>query len=867
MARVSHSTGGERPARLPSIDLPNIFRRLPRERMLTRSASRTLPRAETRQTAIAEPRSGLGRVVPMVAAVVALGVLVQDCKKEELNQPEISKPDANIASCITESLRELERPDVSNNQGPLLSAAQIPQPNPTGLPPELTADEKRSLLQSRFGMNDDAINLKINAIAKVTKRTSGALDILYAFAKKDITEKSRIENYLKEISQTAGNFSPRIFKMLPRLLSYGTPENLLMTIKSIQISRFYEHNLEEIIGNRVKNQSDGRPLAVIVFPNPRADWNGAFNRNKQVFADLISQGYRIMYYEATIDSDFFNSLKETTQPQKARILIIGGHGNQNLINFGDKRRSHFNENNLPNEQYYLDVLDREEANKHFIRFCIEDQGQVVLFSCSTGEGTFEEVNVANFIRDIFPQAKNVWALTLPGWARGIIFDENGRIKTIKYTSGDRVRNISYDAMEEVDLDAIIEKVSCPPKKQTADPWWRYFMPNEPIEIIYNEQYIENLIQNLREKPPYAGIPNRSVAVLLCMYKSGEENIRQKIVSLVIEWLDNPGGLRDTAKLILRYAGMEAVPGLVERLQHSREPLNMLERIAQEQGSDPLTLINNHWKEEYAISSPEVIQALMLNNRVEYVPKMFEIYLNDYADKELREKAKEALRYFPTSNLIVYLNSNYDSLIYDNKDLKVLGFFLSNPWYDKLDAVSKIMWDHLILRILSQKVKKGEPLGNLLFFGAMIQDEYLDLAKYWEEINLTIDALLDTQIPEMDIAEEHKFSWGFSPTRRVVVENGRIGLHYIAYSSSGGSRVELDLTTKELYLSPPVKVTGKGIKQHYLRQEQDPKEYRDVIEKILFTIRNMVGNSYDYKQKEQLIRVEIYLQSFLCDLNQ
>gem|GEM_PF-4588707 len=86
MARIAHSTGGQLHVRLPSIDLPNIFRRLPNERMLTRISPRNKPKVETGQTETIGVLSGLKRATPMLAAV-ALGFLAQDCRTQDRTEP------------------------------------------------------------------------------------------------------------------------------------------------------------------------------------------------------------------------------------------------------------------------------------------------------------------------------------------------------------------------------------------------------------------------------------------------------------------------------------------------------------------------------------------------------------------------------------------------------------------------------------------------------------------------------------------------------------------------------------------------------------------------------------------------------------
>ena len=94
MAQVLQSTGWEAIRRNPShIEGRFSPRTQLRAEKIARNNSLSQLREKTIQTTVSESRSGLGRVVTMVA-VVALGVLAQDCKgKEEISQPEVSRPD------------------------------------------------------------------------------------------------------------------------------------------------------------------------------------------------------------------------------------------------------------------------------------------------------------------------------------------------------------------------------------------------------------------------------------------------------------------------------------------------------------------------------------------------------------------------------------------------------------------------------------------------------------------------------------------------------------------------------------------------------------------------------------------------------
>ena len=70
--------------------------------------------------------------------------------------------------------------------------------------------------------------------------------------------------------------------------------------------------------------------------------------------------------------------------------------------------------------------------KHNLSRALNEKAIVVLESCSTGSGKKKKVNVANFIKKVFPQAK-VFAPIKPAGVMRYIYDEKGKVIDVLYT--------------------------------------------------------------------------------------------------------------------------------------------------------------------------------------------------------------------------------------------------------------------------------------------------------------------------------------------------------------------------------------------------------------------------------------------------
>ncbi|MFH1877333.1 MAG: HEAT repeat domain-containing protein [Candidatus Omnitrophota bacterium] len=157
-----------------------------------------------------------------------------------------------------------------------------------------------------------------------------------------------------------------------------------------------------------------KPLAVLLYP--RSDWNGGFM--KTLLADFLSNGYRVMYYEVGDIDQWKKALKNATgQGQKASVLVIAGHGSRSSIQ-------------LDNDDT-ISLGDKSRLRDEGFDECMEDEGIVLLQSCSTGLGEDEDNMVNMFCYDVFKNARVVGPQE-DCWIHSIEFEEDKRFKEVNY---------------------------------------------------------------------------------------------------------------------------------------------------------------------------------------------------------------------------------------------------------------------------------------------------------------------------------------------------------------------------------------------------------------------------------------------------
>jgi hypothetical protein len=186
--------------------------------------------------------------------------------------------------------------------------------------------------------------------------------------------------------------------------------------------------LEQALANRRSAPAtDGRPLAVLVYPS--ADENYAFAAIG--IDNHLLRDYRLMYYEAHVDTDVPAMLLDATRAEKAGLFIVGGHGEADKLAF-----SHTHEAGDERWTDFLDVGDSAKLADPSLAAHLQAGAPITLLSCSTGAGRDKAANVANMVAAAFA-GHPVYAPVLPTNA-AFRFDEHGRFLEPGFTGGSQM---------------------------------------------------------------------------------------------------------------------------------------------------------------------------------------------------------------------------------------------------------------------------------------------------------------------------------------------------------------------------------------------------------------------------------------------
>ncbi len=146
---------------------------------------------------------------------------------------------------------------------------------------------------------------------------------------------------------------------------------------------------EELLLNQLANENKNIPYGVVFYP--RDDHNGAFDHNKDQFSSLYNQlsphdfGIRIFEVDGRVSivKALVSLNKQYGEKNKISFVIIGGHGTENTISFGDweEQRVTLSAESVRNSVGILKLKD----------FFVE-KPTLIAISCSTGvpEGIVNE---------------------------------------------------------------------------------------------------------------------------------------------------------------------------------------------------------------------------------------------------------------------------------------------------------------------------------------------------------------------------------------------------------------------------------------------------------------------------------------------
>ncbi|MBP6854726.1 MAG: hypothetical protein KBD26_00335 [Candidatus Pacebacteria bacterium] len=267
-----------------------------------------------------------------------------------------------------------------------------------------------------YHYSDDPGGTAFLLVRMYQKEGGGAKEKIDAFLEEEIKKSNYItfENILRRESRTS--VEKKVFELLNNLFEkefgitkkgfaeglnyqYGSiRENLdeMSLVENVypggvkelnekyNIHEFRRYSYDMLV-SQLDHQEDQAPYGLVIFP--RSDYNGAFNHIGNslynVFLDTKNK-HLMRIYEASSKYDvariFLECDKKYGEQNKVSYLILGGHGQRELLNLGSHVAPHVGKSNK-NYIFKHDFLGKgvKKVEKFFV-----EKPTIALISCSTG---------------------------------------------------------------------------------------------------------------------------------------------------------------------------------------------------------------------------------------------------------------------------------------------------------------------------------------------------------------------------------------------------------------------------------------------------------------------------------------------------
>ena len=201
--------------------------------------------------------------------------------------------------------------------------------------------------------------------------------------------------------------------------------------------RFSPQTLKKIISHRELDQQTPRAAtnnkeAIVIFP--KADDSNAFVNMDRQIRSLFEQGYDVKFFESGSDTHLVELLAERSKAGKQTdLLVLGGHGMREMLSLGASDPAEVGLS-VPLD-LVIDPTDVPAFQNSGANGVLKSGGKVVLVSCSTGNGTKNNDNLANTMREIFPQAAKhgIIAPQYPTTFEAFEFNRKGEVTSVQYS--------------------------------------------------------------------------------------------------------------------------------------------------------------------------------------------------------------------------------------------------------------------------------------------------------------------------------------------------------------------------------------------------------------------------------------------------
>lgn len=166
-------------------------------------------------------------------------------------------------------------------------------------------------------------------------------------------------------------------------IEHEIPGGVRRLLKEYGIVEFRRYPLDVLL-TQLREESLQQPYGVVMFA--QADHNGAFDQKKEVLQKVYEQtrghyGLKVFEVDGVYEMarDFVALDKRYGDANKISFAIIGGHGEENTIFFGDGRsKGRSQDRTLEKEDLQGQGVQRTAA-------FFEPNPSIVLISCSTGQ--------------------------------------------------------------------------------------------------------------------------------------------------------------------------------------------------------------------------------------------------------------------------------------------------------------------------------------------------------------------------------------------------------------------------------------------------------------------------------------------------
>jgi hypothetical protein len=158
-----------------------------------------------------------------------------------------------------------------------------------------------------------------------------------------------------------------------------------------------------------------RPVAVVI--GPTSDYNGAFASHTgfPVLDSLMESGrFHVLYFESADEAGARDALMAAHEGTHRRLhtVVFSGHGLSTTLALEGPDPARPETVMASREEDFIDIADLVQGDLGDLNSILEPDGQVLMWSCSNGEGGAEAVNLANGMAESVP-GRRVYSTPIP----------------------------------------------------------------------------------------------------------------------------------------------------------------------------------------------------------------------------------------------------------------------------------------------------------------------------------------------------------------------------------------------------------------------------------------------------------------------